>query len=122
MELPTTSTRDVLDHHLQCFGAGDLEGTLADYTPSSVLLTVDGAVRGLPAIRQFFAGVFAEFGQPGTTATMRQVLVEGDCAFVCWDAETPDHTYEAASDTFLIRDGRIAVQTFAAKISPKRAG
>jgi hypothetical protein len=49
------STRDVLDHHLQCFGAGDLEGTLADYTPDSALLTPEGALRGLAAIREFFA-------------------------------------------------------------------
>jgi catechol 2,3-dioxygenase-like lactoylglutathione lyase family enzyme len=113
---PMPSTRDVLDHHLQCFGAGDLEGTLADFAADSTLLTPDGAIRGLPGIREFFARVFAEFGQPGTTVTMRQLLVEGDCAFVCWDAETPDHTYEAASDTFLVRDGRIAVQTFSAKV------
>jgi len=71
MEVHVTSTRDVLDHHLQCFGAGDLEGTLADYAADSVLLTADGALRGLPAIREFFARVYAEFGQPGTTAAVR---------------------------------------------------
>ena len=114
------STRDVLDHHLQCFGAGDLEGTLADYTADSTLLTPDGALRGLPAIREFFARVYAEFGKPGTTVSMRQLLVEGECAFICWDGETSDNTYEAASDTFLVRDGRIAVQTFAAKVTARK--
>src|ERR671912_514418 len=97
------STRDVLDHHLQCFGACDLEGTLADYAADSALLTPDGALRGLASIREFFARAYAEFEQPGTTFSMRQLLVEGDCAFVCWDGETADHTYEAASDTFLVR-------------------
>src|SRR5687767_6834150 len=116
-----TSTRDVLDHHLQCFGSRDLDGTLADFAADSVLLTANGALRGLPAIREFFARVYTEFDQPGTTAAVRQVLVERDFAFVCWDAETPDHTYEGASDSFLIRDGRIAVQTFRAKVTAKRA-
>ena len=69
------STRDVLDHHLQCFGCGDLEGILADYTADSALLTPDGAVRGVPAIREFFARAFAEFQQPGTTMTMHQLIV-----------------------------------------------
>ena len=52
---------------------------------------------------------------------MRQLIVEGDCAFVCWDAETADHRYEGASDTFVIRDGRIAVQTFSAKVMAKNS-
>src|ERR1017187_497164 len=32
-----TSTKDVLDHRLKCFGEGDLEGVLADYSPDAVL-------------------------------------------------------------------------------------
>jgi hypothetical protein len=36
-----------------------------------------------------------------------------------WDAETPDNRYDLASDTFLIRDGKTLVQTFAAKVTPK---
>jgi len=29
------STKDVLDHHLKCFGEGDLEGILSDYARGS---------------------------------------------------------------------------------------
>ena len=115
------STQDVLNHHLACFAASDLEGTLTDYTGDSVLMTPDGAIHGLGSIRTFFEGAFAEFGQPGTKFTMRQMLVEGDCAFIVWDAETSANTFELATDTFVVRDERIAVQTFAAKITPKRA-
>ena len=32
-------TKDVLDHHLKCFGEGDLKGILSDYAPSAVLFT-----------------------------------------------------------------------------------
>ena len=114
-----STTQATLNHHLQCFATCDLEGILADYTPPSIVLTADGAVRGLPAIREFFTGAFAEFGKPGTTFTMKQMLVEDDCAFIVWDAETPDTRFESASDTFVMRDGRIAVQTYAGKITPK---
>ena len=34
--------REILDHHLKCLGAGDLEGILADYAPDAVLFTPDG--------------------------------------------------------------------------------
>ena len=115
------STQDVLNHHLASFAASNLEDTLADYSEESVLLTADGAIRGLGDIEAFFVGAYAEFGQPGTAFTMRQMLVEGDCAFIVWEAETSANAYEFANDTFVVRDGRIAVQTFAAKVTPKRA-
>ena len=111
----------MLNHHLACFAASDLEETLTDYTGDSVVMTPDGAIRGLGDIGAFFEGAYAEFGQPGTKFTMRQMLVEGDCAFIVWEAETSDNRFELASDTFVVRDGRIAVQTFAAKITPKHA-
>ena len=114
-----STTQAVLEHHLQCFGSGDLDGLLADYTPASVLMTPMGVLRGPSEMRGFFATVLAEFGQPGTTFAMQKVLVEGDCAFIFWDAETRDNRYESATDTFVVRDGRIAVQTFAAKVTPK---
>jgi len=108
----------VLDHHLQSFGSGDLEGTMADYAPDAALLLPDGVVRGV-GIREFFKAVFAEFSQPGTTTEMKQCLVHNDCAFVVWSAETPNNRYENAVDTFVVRDGKIVVHTFAAKIAPK---
>ena len=110
---------DVLQHHLQCFGSGDLDGLLADYTPTSVLMTPQGILRGPAELRSFFSAVIGEFGQPGTTFEMKKVLVDGDCAFIFWEAETAANRYEAATDTFVIRDGRIAVQTFAAKVTAK---
>lgn len=115
------STQDVLDHHLASFAASNLEATLSDYSEDSVLLTADGAIRGLGAIGAFFEGAYAEFGQPGTKFTMRQMIVEGGCAFIVWEAETSANAYEMATDTFVVRDGRIAVQTFAAKVTPRRA-
>src|SRR5215831_14545326 len=38
-------TKNVLDHHLACFGAGDLEGVLSDYAPDAVMFTPDGTRR-----------------------------------------------------------------------------
>jgi hypothetical protein len=40
------STKDVLDHHLKCFGEGDLKGILSDYAPGAVLFTPDGPLKG----------------------------------------------------------------------------
>ena len=76
------STKDVVDHHLKCFGERDLKGILFDYAPGAVLFTPDGPLRGADAIRPLFQGVIAEFGKPGATFRMKQQFVEGDCAYI----------------------------------------
>lgn len=116
---PTASTEVVLGHHLQCFGTGDLEGVLSDYTPESVLCTPDGVVRGPDALRSYFEALFAEFGKPGMSFDMQRQTVDGDVAHIIWSAETADNTYEYGTDTFVVRNGKIITQTFAAKVSPK---
>jgi len=47
------STKDIEDHHLNCFGAGDLNGVLSDYAPNAVLFTPDGPLRDVNAIKPF---------------------------------------------------------------------
>jgi ketosteroid isomerase-like protein len=116
---PVASTEAVLGHHLQCFGAGDLDGILADYTPEAVMCTANGVVRGREALTGLFKGLFAEFGKPGASFSMQQQTVEGNVAHIVWSAETADNVYELATDTFVVRNGKIEVQTFAAKVTPK---
>jgi ketosteroid isomerase-like protein len=113
------STKDVVDHHLKCFDEGDLNGILSDYAPGAVLFTPDGPLRGADAIRPLFQAMIAEFGKPGAVFSMKQQSVEGDYAYILWTAETADHVYEVGTDTFVVRDGKIVVQSFAGKITPK---
>lgn len=113
------STKDVVDHHLKCFDEGDLKGILSDYAPGAVLFTPDGPLRGTDAIRPLFQAMIAEFGKPGAVFSMKQQSVEGDYAYILWTAETADHVYEVGTDTFVVQDGKIVVQSFAGKITPK---
>ena len=112
-------TKDVLDHHLKAFDQGDLNEILSDYAPDAVLFTKDGAFKGFEAIRPLFEALIAEFGKPGATFHMKQQLVEGDFAYIFWTAETADNVYELATDTFVVREGKIVAQSFTAKITPK---
>jgi ketosteroid isomerase-like protein len=63
------STKDVLDHHLKCFGDGDLGGILSDYAPGAVLFTRERPLRGADAIRPLFQSMIAEFSRPGPGST-----------------------------------------------------
>lgn len=114
------ATQEVLDRHLTSFAELDLAGIMADYAPDAVLFTADGPLRGPGAIRPLFVAMLAEFGQPGATFTLQRMHVDGDHAFIVWSAATAANVYEFATDTFVVRSGRIAVQSFAAKVRPRR--
>lgn len=115
-----TTTSDVLDQHLKCFSENDLDGVLADYTLDAVLFVPDGPLKGPDAIKPFFQAFLAEFAKPGASFSMHQRYVEGDYAYILWSAETADNSYEAATDTFVVQNGKIVAQSFAAGITPKR--
>jgi ketosteroid isomerase-like protein len=116
----TVSTSDVLDRHLKCFAEYDLEGVLADYSSDTVLFVPTGPLRGQDAIRPLFEGLISEFAKPGSSFTLRLRCIEGDHAYILWTAETADNSYEFATDTFVVQNGKIIAQSFAAKIKPRR--
>ena len=113
------STKDVLEHHLKAFDQGDLDGILSDYAPEVVFFTEGGIFKGVEALRPLFSNLIAEFGKPGATFNMIQHITEGDYAYIVWTAETADNVYEKATDTFVVRDGKIVAQSFTAKVRPK---
>lgn len=114
-----TTTMEIVQHHLQSFGAGDLDGILSDYAPDAVLFTPDGTLRGSAEIRALFTAMLDEFGKPGTAFSLRHQYVEGDHAYILWSAQTADNDYELGTDTFYVKDGKIVVQSFAGKITPR---
>ncbi len=114
------STKDVVDHHLKSFGESDLNGILSDYAPGAILFTPEGPLRGIDAIRSLFQAMLAEFGKPGAVFSLKQQFVEGDYAYILWTAETADNVYELGTDTFVVRKGKIVIQSFAGRIVPKR--
>jgi ketosteroid isomerase-like protein len=113
------TTKDVLQNHLEAFGQGDMNRILSDYASDAVLFTNDETLKGVDALRRLFERLTDEFGKPGATFNMQRQVVEGDYAYIVWTAETADNVYELATDTFVIRNGKIVAQSFTAKIKPK---
>ena len=114
------STSDVLDRHLKSFAEYNVDGVLADYSSDAVLFTPSGPLKGPEAIKPLFQALVSEFAKPGSSFTMQQRCIEGDHAYILWTAETADNSYEFATDTFVVRNGKIVAQSFAAKVKPKR--
>ena len=115
-----STTEDVLRRHVRCFFEGDLEGVVSDYSADAVFFTPTGPLKGHDRIREFFRPLLKEFGQPGTTFKLEQQAVDGDFAYSLWSVETVDNVYEMATDTQVVRDGKIVAQSFAGKVRSKR--
>ena len=115
------ATKDVVDHHLSSFSEGNLDGILSDYAPTAILFTPNGPLEGVDAIRPLFVSLLAEFTKPGSSFTLKHQSFKGDYGYILWTAETADNIYELVTDTFVIQNGKIMVQSFAAKIVPKRS-
>jgi ketosteroid isomerase-like protein len=113
------STEQILDHHLECFGRGDLDGILADYASAAVMLTPLGALKGPAAMRPVFETIFTEFGKPGTSFSLTHRSVDGDYAYILWSAETADNVYEMGTDTFVMLNDQIVLHSFALKTRAK---
>ncbi len=113
----TQETTSVVTNHLKAVGGGNVNEILTDYAPDAVIYTQQGPLHGHDAIRKFFtdlpkvlpANFWDEF-------KMVRQDVEGEIAYIVWSGgSTP-----LGTDTFVIRGGKIAVQTFAAyMISPE---
>ncbi|HEX8039646.1 MAG TPA: nuclear transport factor 2 family protein [Chryseosolibacter sp.] len=106
-------TKEVLDHHWTAFKANDLEETMKDYAEESVLITPNATYRGLDEIRNNFVNAFKMFPSDSTTFTLDKSIVVQDVGYILWKSKTPAFNLTYATDTFIIRDGKIVRQTYA---------
>ena len=111
-----TSTQATLDHHLQSFAEG-IDALMQDYTEHSVVITPDATYRGLAEIRGF-ATAFIEALPEGIWDSFKisRTEVAGDVAYILWEAKP---WFPLGTDTFVVRDGKIVYQTFAAYTAPE---
>ena len=107
-------TADVLRSHGEAVDSGDVERIVADYAPRAVLITPEGCVRGHAALRAYWERFLRDWSERFTRFEMIRQEVEGEAAYILWKCppEVP-----LATDTFVIRDGKIVVQTFAAMVT-----
>jgi ketosteroid isomerase-like protein len=87
-EIKSMTTQEILQHHMESIGAGNVDQILNDYTEESVILTAEGAIKGREKIRELFENFTTHMLPPGSDFELIQQLVDGDVAYVVWKAES----------------------------------
>lgn len=93
-----------------------MDETLKDYAEDAVIIVEGvnekGYVKGLKEIRKQFEIVYKDYFPPATTnLKVKTVTIVGEVAYLTWETSRTDFT----TDTYIVRDGKIVAQTFAAK-------
>lgn len=111
--LSARSTEEVLEHHIRTLAAGELEEVLLDYTEESCLINMNGTVKGLDALRSFFKDSIENCLPPDADQTVAVKRTDGKLAYIVWHAESRFYHVPFGTDTFVIENGHIVLQTFA---------
>jgi len=119
MEITKRTTAEVLKHHMDALGEGNVAETLLDYATEAVIVTSGGVIKGQAEIRAFFINSVTNVLPPGSSFELIKKVVEGEMAYIVWSAESPFYSIPLGTDTFVIREGLIVGQTFTGMMNKK---
>jgi hypothetical protein len=103
-------TKEVLEDHWALADAGNLEEDLArNYAPDVIFLTGFGTFQGHDGARTLFRRLNGLL--PEARFTYRTRLVEGDVGFLEWTGQGKNAVVPDGVDSYLVRRGRIVIQT-----------
>ncbi len=107
------STASTVQHHIKALADGDLDEVMADYSDASVFITNDQTITGLAGIRAVFQGALAN---GGFKVNLQHEVYADDIGYITWNVPG---AITLGTDTFVVRDGVIVVQTAAMAMAGK---
>lgn len=116
---PMRTPRDVFEDHLRLAQEGRFDEDLQrNYATDVKILMGQGVYEGHEGTRRLAVQLEEELPSPEFTYTTR--LVMDDVAFLEWTGKSPKtgHHVQDGADTFVIRDGKVVVQTIHYTLRP----
>ena len=112
MSTQANQTERVLNQHLTAFLEGrGVDAILSDYHDDAVFLTPQAVYRGKPAIRDFFLDFMANLPAGARDDfELNRIEIDDELGYIVWSV---NGAVSLGTDTFIVRDGKIAQQTFA---------
>ncbi len=117
----TTDTLAVMDRHWHALVGADVPALLADYAEDAVLISsATGVLKGRKAIGDVLAlFVSAIIPAASTRFSLDLTHADGALGYIVWKAESTSHRIAFSSDTFVVIDGLITMQTSAGSVESK---
>jgi hypothetical protein len=112
----SNTSRDLLQRHLSSFQDNNLEAVIADYTNESVLITQEASYTGPEEIKSFFTGLITHFPKQKSSFDLDKIVINDELIYIVWHGKTPSLDVPFATDTFIIKNGKILRQTFAGQL------
>jgi ketosteroid isomerase-like protein len=107
---PSSVTEAVIVKHFEIASTGTLDELLEDYADDAVLIGPDGILyKGKAAIRAGFAEVMRQEPRPTFQLTVR--VFDDNVGYVQWVATYAAGNGFRGSDSFVMENGRIVLQT-----------
>ena len=113
-----SDSHQLLRQHIEAMIRRDLDMIMDDYTEASVIITPDGQVAGLEAIRKMFRRFFSAVPE-GATLKIDRDYADGNYAYIVWHASSEYIDIPMGTDTFVVENGKITFQTYAGLMQPK---
>ena len=113
-ETKTQATQVVWQHYIQSWESPDLDAIVSDYSSDSVLIVNGRIYVGTAQIREVFKCLFQIFDQGANR--IDPAVVRDRIVYITWHF-TPKREFEFfGTDTFVIENGVISVQTIASPL------
>jgi ketosteroid isomerase-like protein len=117
----TQDTLTTMDRHWHSLVRGDLSGLLVDYAEDAVFISsTTGVIKGRAAIGELLTHFLSLIIPAASTQfSLDLTLADGTLGYIVWKAESPSHRISFSSDTFVVIDGLITMQTSAGSVDVK---
>jgi len=115
--LAPSTQHSVIMRHLQAFRENNLQSVMEDYSDSAVFITQQTTYTGKTAIRGFFEELIIHFPPDHTNFTLHTLAACNNMVLIIWEASTPTLSVMMGTDTFILSEGKIVQQTFAAHMN-----
>lgn len=111
LEAMAQSTQDVWQHHIAAWDARDVDEIVSGYGEESILIINSKVFKGPEEIRSVFTRLFQIFDL-GSNKIDPPVL-DGRTVYITWHFTPKADAEFFGTDTFVIEDGKIRIQTIA---------
>jgi hypothetical protein len=109
-QTPVSPVQKVVEHHVASGTSQNVAEIMRDYADDALLIAPDGVYKGKQAIQGAFEQLLA---QPAPDMTITRSVYEDDIGYIYWSMNAGQPGALSGSDTFIVRNGKIKVQTVA---------